>query len=115
MEFRQSHCVLAAIAGAILGALALAPAPAAAAPSEGQKLAQQHCEQCHEIKGIQDFGNIGPSLIEVKKRYPDRKAVAAIIYDETKLNPQTVMLPFGRNLILTKKEIDVIVDYLYAQ
>ena len=53
--------------------------------------------------------------IDLKQRYPDRKEVAAIIYDETKRNPQTVMMPFGRNLILTNKEIEAIVDYLYAQ
>ena len=62
-----------------------------------------------------DFGNVGPSLIDLKARYPDRKDVAAIIYDETKRNAETAMPPFGRNLILTKQEIETIVDYLYNQ
>jgi sulfur-oxidizing protein SoxX len=39
--------------------------------------------------------------------------LTAIIEDETKRNPQTVMPPFGRNLILTEKEISAIVDFLY--
>jgi len=111
MELKQSLVVLAAV----LGVAALGLNPASAEPSEVQKLITQHCEQCHEVKGIQNFGNIGPSLVNLKERYPDRKEVAAIIYDETKRNPQTVMLPFGRNLILTQKQIDLIVDYLYAQ
>lgn len=115
MRLKQSHCVLATIAGAVLGAVVLGLAPAHAAPSEGQKLVALHCEQCHEIKGIQDFGNVGPSLIDLKARYSDRKDVATIIFDETKRNPQTMMPPFGRNLILTDKEIAVIVDYLYNQ
>ena len=51
----------------------------------------------------------------MKSRYPDRKEVIAIISDETKRNPLTVMPPFKRNLILNDKEIAVIVDYLYNQ
>jgi sulfur-oxidizing protein SoxX len=111
MDLRQPHFVLAAA----LGALVLGVSAASAAPSDGKKLVAQHCEQCHEIKGITDFGNIGPSLVDVKSRYPDRKDVATIIFDETKRNPQTVMPPFGRNLILTKQEIETVVDYLYKQ
>ena len=34
--------------------------------------------------------------------------------DETKRNPETVMPPFGRNLILNEKEISAIVDFLYT-
>ncbi len=112
MRLRQSCLMLAAMVGGILGG---AINGASAAEPSVQTLISQHCEQCHEIKGLQNFGNIGPSLLNVKQRYPDRKEVAAIIDDETKRNPQTVMIPFGRNLILTNKEIDSIVDYLYAQ
>jgi sulfur-oxidizing protein SoxX len=112
MRVRQSHFAMAAVAAGLLGAGTCA---ASAASADTVKLISQNCQQCHEIKGIPDFGNIGPSLIGLKDRYPNRKDVEAIIYDETKRNPQTVMLPFGRNLILTNKEIDDIVDYLYAQ
>jgi L-cysteine S-thiosulfotransferase len=111
MQLKQSYFVLAAV----LGTVALGIGPAAAAPPGAQKLVAQHCEQCHEVKGIENFGNVGPSLVDLKARYPERKDVAAIISDETKRNPQTVMPPFGRNLILDKEEIDVIVDYLYKQ
>ncbi len=111
MRLRQFRFLLAVVAG-VLGAGAC---KASAQPSEAQTLVTQHCEQCHEIKGLQNFGNIGPSLVDLKGRYPDRKEVAAIIFDETRRNPQTVMMPFGRNLILTNKEIDAIVDFLYAQ
>jgi len=111
MDLRQTGFVFAAASAVAT----LAIHPATAASSEGQKLVAVHCEQCHEIKGISDFGNVGPSLLDVKSRYPDRKDVVAIVNDETKRNPQTVMPPFGRNLILTKQEIDTIVDYLYNQ
>jgi L-cysteine S-thiosulfotransferase len=115
MKVRQSHFVLATIAGGVLGAVVLGIGSASAAPLDARKLVTAHCEQCHEVKGIQNFGNIGPSLIDLKARYPDRNEVAAIIFDETKRNPQTMMPPFGRNLIINKMEIDTIVDFLYAQ
>src|SRR5690242_7032809 len=88
---------------------------AQAASPEVVKMINQNCQQCHEIKGIGDFGNVGPSLVGLKERFPDRKDVAAIIYDETKRNPLTAMPPFGRNLILDKQQIDTMVDYLYNQ
>ena len=111
MDLRQTGIVVAAA----LVAATLVARPAAAASEDAQKLLNSNCQQCHQIKGITDFGNVGPSLIGLKDRYPDRKDVVAIINDETKRNPQTVMPPFGRNLILTKQEIDTIVDYLYNQ
>lgn len=107
---RQTCFVVAAVLAA-----AFAAQPASAASPDAHKLVSANCEQCHQIKGLSNFGNIGPSLVDVKSRYPDRKDVAAIVTDETARNPQTVMPPFGRNLILTKQEIDTIVDYLYNQ
>jgi sulfur-oxidizing protein SoxX len=112
MGLRQSQFVLAAIAGL---AMALGVSAAPAAPSAGQKLVEANCLTCHAVKGADDFGNGGPSLIGLKARFPNRKDVSAIIFDETKRNPQTVMPPFGRNLIVTDKEIEEMVDFLYTQ
>jgi sulfur-oxidizing protein SoxX len=111
---------------ALLQALALAlligtaapasPARAQSAVSEGQKLAfdrgKGNCLTCHEIKGGDLPGTIGPPLNDIKSKYPDRKDLVAILNDETKRNPQTVMPPFGRNRILTEQEIDAVVDFL---
>jgi sulfur-oxidizing protein SoxX len=108
MRMRQTGLIAVA-------AIAFGVHAASAAPQDAQKLIDANCQQCHQIKGITDYGNVGPSLLDLKSRYPDRKDVAAIVNDETKRNPQTVMPPFGRNLILTKQEIDTIVDYLYNQ
>jgi len=111
MDLRQTGLMMAATLAVAL----VASRPAVAAPEDVHKLLNSHCQQCHQIKGLSDYGNVGPSLIGLKSRYPDRKDVVAIINDETKRNPQTVMPPFARNLILTKQEIDTIVDYLYNQ
>jgi sulfur-oxidizing protein SoxX len=101
----------------LIGAAAPArPARAQSAVSEGQKLAfdrgKGNCLTCHEIKGGDLPGTIGPPLKDIKSKYPDRKDLVAILNDETKRNPQTVMPPFGRNRILTEQEIDAVVDFL---
>ena len=99
----------------LIGASA-SPALAQSAVSEGQKLAfdrsKGNCLTCHEIKGGDLPGTIGPALTDIKSKYPDRKDLVAIVTDETKRNPQTVMPPFGRNRILTEQEINAVVDFL---
>jgi len=84
--------------------------------AEGQRLAfdrlKGNCLSCHEIKGGDLPGTIGPALKDIKRKYPDRNDLIAILTDEPKRNPQTAMPPFGRNHILTEQEIDAIVDFL---
>jgi sulfur-oxidizing protein SoxX len=92
------------------------PARAQSAAAEGQKIAfdrgKGNCLTCHEIKGGDLPGTIGPALKDIKSKYPDRNELIAIVTDETKRNPQTVMPPFGRNRILSEQEIDAVVDFL---
>jgi sulfur-oxidizing protein SoxX len=99
-------------------AWAQAAAPRAPLPP-GQALAfdrgKGNCLTCHVIAGGDAPGNLGPELADMKKRFPDRTTLAAIVFDETKRNPLTVMPPFGRNLILTRQEIESIVDFLYTR
>lgn len=103
---------------AIAAGLAASPARAQSAVSEGQKLAfdrgKGNCLTCHVIKGGDLPGTIGPELRDIKSKYPDRNELVAIIFDETKRNPQTMMPPFGRNRILTEQEISAIVDFLQS-
>lgn len=103
--------VLLGLAG--VPTIALAQSPNVA---EGQKLAfdrsKGNCLTCHDIKGGDLAGTIGPPLVDIKSKYPDRKELVAIVSDETKRNPTTVMPPFGRNHILTEQEINAVVDFL---
>jgi sulfur-oxidizing protein SoxX len=96
-------------------ALALSAASAQAQSADGKKLAldrgKGNCLTCHVIKGGDFPGTIGPELKDLKGKY-DRNELVAIVTDETKRNPQTVMPPFGRNRILTEQEISAIVDFL---
>jgi L-cysteine S-thiosulfotransferase len=110
--------LLSAFALALLigAAFSAGPACAQSTAAEGQKLAfdrgKGNCLTCHEIKGGDLPGTIGPALKDIKSKYPDRNDLVAIVTDETKRNPQTVMPPFGRNRILTEQEINAVVDFL---
>jgi sulfur-oxidizing protein SoxX len=101
----------------LIGALGSAsPARAQSAAAKGQEIAfdrgKGNCLSCHQIKGGDLPGTIGPVLADIKNKYPDRKDLVAIVADETRRNPQTAMPPFGRNRILTEQEIDAVVDFL---
>jgi sulfur-oxidizing protein SoxX len=96
--------------------IAASPVRAQSAVAEGQKLAfdrgKGNCLTCHDIKGGDLPGSIAPALKDLKSKYPDRNDLVAIVTDETKRNPLTMMPPFGRNRILTEQEINAIVDFL---
>ena len=100
----------------LIGTASASAAQAQSAAAEGQKIAfdrsKGNCLTCHEIRGGDLPGTIGPVLRDIKSKYPDRNELVAILTDETKRNSQTVMPPFGRNRILTEQEINAIVDFL---
>lgn len=73
-----------------------------------------NCLACHMIPGGNQPGNIAPPLIQMKARFPDKGDLKTRIWDATKLNPDTVMPPYGKNKILTEKEIELIVDFLLS-
>ena len=101
----------------VIGAFASpCTAQAQSTADEGRKLAfdrsKGNCLTCHVIKGGDLPGTIGPELVDIKSKYPKREDLVAILNDETLRNPLTVMPPFGRNRILTEKEINAVVDFL---
>jgi sulfur-oxidizing protein SoxX len=106
----------------MLGTLSLTPQMAAAADAkvieEGKKLAfdrkKGNCLACHHIEGGALPGNIGPALVAMKARFPDKAILRAQISDATVKNPNTMMPPFGKHEILTDAEIDKIVEYIHS-
>jgi L-cysteine S-thiosulfotransferase len=112
----MKSALLPALALALSTLMVMGPARAQSGVALGQKLAfdrgKGNCLTCHDIKGGDLPGTIGPPLKDIKSKYPDRNELVAILTDETRRNPQTVMPPFGRNRILTEQEINAIVDFL---
>ena len=85
---------------------------------EGKKIAfnrkKGNCLACHAIKGGSLPGNIGPPLVNMKDRYPNKDKLKQQIYDATKNNPNSIMPPFGKHKILTASELDKVVDYIHS-
>ena len=85
---------------------------------EGKEIAfdrrKGNCLACHMIDDGLSPGNIGPPLVAMKARFPDRDRLYNQIYNSMKFNPGTRMPPFGEHRILTEEEINKVVDYLYT-
>ncbi len=86
--------------------------------AEGKKIAfdrtKGNCLACHMIEGGELPGNIGPPLVGMKQRFPDKAKLRAQIWDSTRNNPSSIMPPFGRHEILTESEIDKVVEFVYS-
>jgi sulfur-oxidizing protein SoxX len=109
---------------AVMGALLLTSLPAAAADGastiveKGKAVAYDrkkgNCLACHMMDDGTLPGNIGPPLIAMKARFPDKAKLRVQIWDATVANPNSIMIPFGRNRALSEEEIDQIVEYVYT-
>ncbi len=108
---------------ALLGALTMMSFPAAAAEGasaveKGKAIAYDrvkgNCLACHAMDDGTLPGNIGPPLIAMKARFPDKAKLRAQIWDATVANPNSIMIPFGRNKVLSEEEIDMVVEYIYT-
>ena len=111
--------------GAVMLGLAAIPVSSMAAHDEehatiqeqGKELAfdrrKGNCLACHAIPDGVSPGNIGPPLIVMNKRFASKEALRAQIWDATKANPDTIMPPFGRHMILTEDEINKITEFVW--
>lgn len=106
------------ISVAALLACLVAPVAAESPAETGKRLAFErskgNCLACHQIADGELPGNLGPPLMAMSQRYPDRSVLEQQICDATVSNPDTRMPPFCRHGILTEKEVGLIVDYLYT-
>ncbi|MBL1276554.1 MAG: sulfur oxidation c-type cytochrome SoxX [Ectothiorhodospiraceae bacterium] len=96
----------------------LASAAGASAIEEGKKIAfhrkKGNCLACHKIAGGSLEGNIGPALVNMKARYPDKAKLRVQIFDATVSNPNTIMPPFGKHKIISKSELDKVVEFIHS-
>ena len=92
--------------------------PDAAAIEAGRAIAADrnrgNCYSCHQAEGAELAGNVGPPLMVMKVRYPDRQALYEQIADPRIRNPETVMPPYGAHGILTEDELNRVVDYVLS-
>ncbi|MBO0612101.1 MAG: sulfur oxidation c-type cytochrome SoxX [Pseudomonadota bacterium] len=74
--------------------------------------AMGNCLACHMIAGGELPGNIGPPLVGMAARFPDKAKLKAQIYDARVANPNTIMIPFGPMGILNDEQLDKVVDFI---
>jgi sulfur-oxidizing protein SoxX len=105
-----------------MGSFSFAPSVASAEGAstidEGKELAfnrkKGNCLACHKIAGGQLAGNIGPALVNMKARFADKAKLRSKIFDATVTSPNTIMPPFGKHKILSKSELDKVVEFIYS-
>lgn len=111
--------LLCAMGAMLLPAAGSLADEAASAIEQGKAIAfdrkKGNCLACHMIATGDLPGNIGPPLVAMSMRYPDRAKLRAQIWDSTAANPMSTMPPFGKHMILTEKEIDLVTEFVYAQ
>ena len=73
-----------------------------------------NCLACHVIADGKQAGNLGPPLIAMKIRFPDIESLHSQIWDATRRNPDSRMPPYGRHGILSREDIDRVVEYLHT-
>ena len=123
MRRTAGSLLTAATIAAILSALALGIPPEALAQdaamaAEGKKIAfdrrKGNCLGCHMMGDGTLPGNIGPPLIAMQARFPDKAALRAQIYDARVKNPNSMMPPFGPHEIISESDIDKITEYVWS-
>ncbi|MHB8920194.1 MAG: sulfur oxidation c-type cytochrome SoxX [Halothiobacillus sp.] len=118
-----SAAVLLAVSFAFAGSAGAAEASAKPALTQDQQAGKDiafsksegNCLACHAIANGELPGNIGPMLVAMKIRYPNKEDLFKVIWDpREKFGKGIIMPPFGDHKILTKEQIDQVVDYLYT-
>ncbi len=118
------RAMLTAVSSAVLmGSIAVisignASADETADIAEGKKLSfdrkKGNCIACHVMAGGEMPGNIGPPLLVMKDRFPDRDVLKSQIFDARIKNPNTIMPPFGAHEVLSKDELEKVVTYIHS-
>jgi sulfur-oxidizing protein SoxX len=117
--FKTAFTLVALLGTLLLGTIA--PANAEEAKTAAQKgkegaydRKKGNCLACHAMDDGSLPGNIGPPLVSMKLRFPDKAVLRAQIWDSTVKNPNSIMPPFGRHQMLSEEEIDWITEYVYS-
>ena len=114
----ETALVVAIAVASVGGVGSVTEAVAASVIEEGRKIAldrkKGNCMACHVMDGATLPGNIGPPLVAMQARFPDKAKLRAQIWDSSQINPRSLMPPFGRHEILTEDEIDKVVEFVHS-
>ncbi len=121
---KSVRAILSTVSSAVLfgsiavSSIGIANADEAAEIAEGKKIAfdrkRGNCLGCHMTDDGEMPGNIGPPLIAMKARFPDREALKQQIYDPRVANPNSIMPPFGAHEVLTADELEKVVTFIHS-
>ncbi|MCI0505918.1 MAG: sulfur oxidation c-type cytochrome SoxX [Gammaproteobacteria bacterium] len=120
-----STASVVSVVAIVLGSLSFTPKSVSAQEGkslsvveEGKEIAfhrqKGNCLACHKIADGSLPGNIGPELVNMKARYPDKSKLRAQIWDPTVANPNTIMPPFGKHKMLSEEELDKVVEFIHT-
>ena len=117
--FKSALALVALMGTLLLGSIAPASAEEAKTVAEkGKEVAfdrkKGNCLACHAMDDGSLPGNIGPPLVSMKLRFPDKDVLRAQIWDATVRNPNSIMPPFGRHQMLSEEEVDWITEYVHG-
>lgn len=74
-----------------------------------------NCVACHNLPGASMAGNVGPQLGPwVKKVFHTKEDLVHFLYDPQAKIPHIVMPEFGKNGMLTQKELEQVAEYLWS-
>ncbi len=116
--------IVASAVGVVFGVVALANTATAqekaemSAAAKGKQVSENrkkgNCLAYDVMGDGASPGNIGPPLVAMKARFPDKAKLREQIWDAANKNPNSMMPPFGRHGVLTEKEVDAVVEYVYT-
>ena len=114
----ETALIVAIAVASVAGPGSVTEAAGASMIEEGREIAldrrKGNCMACHVIVGATLPGNIGPPLVAMKARFPDKAKLRVQIWDASQINPRSLMPPFGRHDILTDDEIDKVVEFVHS-
>lgn len=106
---------------ALAAAAALAAGAAWGQATEGRDLFARpdkgNCIACHQVPegwGPAVRADVGERLDAARLKGWDRARLRELLEDPMRINPDTVMPPYGRHRILDAREIERLIDYLHA-
>ena len=118
MSLHEARLLAAGFAAIAVLTACSAQAEMAERVAAGKSLTMQrskgNCLACHRIEDGELPGTIGPPLLAMKIRFPERAALREQICDATVRNPNSRMPPFCKHRILSEMEVELIIDYLYT-